>query len=278
VTAVAVNVPQTLRLLRTRTAAGMDLAAMVNSAISFFAWTAYALWIQDGWILAGSALGLPGAVLAAWLTWRCGAARDTLWLPALWSTILACSALLDLVGGRGTLPFVIGASVVWLVVPAVVTAWRSHDVTGIAPGFWWVLVVEGSLFLGYGLLAAQRVAIVYGVVTLAGSFAVLARVGYTRRFPPSHLAGLDLDEGRPDDTAAHAAPTHVDTDLVPVGDAAVEQGERDALLQRRGEGAGRRVSHHLPVDQYLHLGPWHTTFERQQAASEARRPLLLLGE
>lgn len=179
--AVGFSIPQLLHMRRRRSAAGVSLAAVLNSAISFLAWTVYALSIGDAWLIASSAVGLPGAVATAVIAWRCGAPTSGLWSPALWVATLTATAVSDLVGTTSLFGLVVGASITWLVLPAVVKAWQSQDVSGLAASSWWVLASEGALFLGYGVIRTVFASTVYGVLCLLGSFGVLGRLALAAR-------------------------------------------------------------------------------------------------
>lgn len=174
--AVGFSVPQLVRMRRRRSAAGVSLPAVLNSAISFLAWTLYALEIGDAWLIASSAIGLPGAVLTVIVAWRCGASTAGLWLPALWVVTLVVTRVADLLVTTSAFGVAVGASIAWLVLPAVAKAWLSTDVSALAAGSWWVLAAEGALFLGYGLAQGVLAATVYGVLCLLGSFGVLSRL------------------------------------------------------------------------------------------------------
>jgi len=63
VLSVAVSVPQYVRSHRNGDVSGVSLPAAMNSALSFLAWTLYASWVGDGWLIASSALGLPFAIV-----------------------------------------------------------------------------------------------------------------------------------------------------------------------------------------------------------------------
>jgi uncharacterized protein with PQ loop repeat len=182
--AIGLSLPQLIKLLRTREVSGVSLAAVANSTISFGAWTAYAVYIGDGWLLVSSAVGLPGQLLTAWVAWRQGASRAQLWLPMLWLISLFAVSSLDVLLGTTFLPLIIGASVLWYVVPALIAAWGASSVTGIAAGSWWVLVAEGAIFLGYGLITTVGATVVYGILCLVGSAGVLLRISRGDRSRP----------------------------------------------------------------------------------------------
>lgn len=179
--AVGFSVPQLVRLRRTGDANGISLAATTNSAISFTAWTWYALVEADLWLLLSSAVGIPGGVATVVLAWRRGAARQGLAVPVVWTAVLLGCSALDALLGASMFAVAVGASVLWLLVPALTTAYRTHDLSGVAVGSWLVLAAEGALFLGYGLLASVPASVLYGVVTLVGCAAMLARLATVRR-------------------------------------------------------------------------------------------------
>ncbi|MFI7586303.1 hypothetical protein ACIB24_04445 [Spongisporangium articulatum] len=192
VLAVAVSLPQLVRLVSGGTAAGVSLPAATNSAISFVAWTGYALHVRDVWLVASSAIGVPFAVATAVAAWRLDADRAGLWLPVAWASVLGVAATVEAAGGAGTTGALVGASIAWLLVPAIVTAWRSPDVTGLSPTAWLMLALEGGLFLGYGLASGVRAPVLYGICALTGSAAVLARLPLGELDPagPDRLRGI----------------------------------------------------------------------------------------
>ncbi|HEY6797630.1 MAG TPA: hypothetical protein VI248_23395 [Kineosporiaceae bacterium] len=177
--AAGYSLPQLVRLRR-GSAAGVSTAGAVNTAISFVAWTGYAVWAADRWLLAASLVGLPGAVATAGLAVRHRAAPGRWRLPAIWTATLVAAVVAQAVGLLPMVPLVIGTSIVWTVAPALASAWRSRDVSGIAVGTWLVHAGEGLLYLGYGHLHRQPAATAYGVACLAGSIGVLARLAVAR--------------------------------------------------------------------------------------------------
>jgi uncharacterized protein with PQ loop repeat len=183
VVAVGFSVPQAAKLWRgDGDGAGVSAGAMVNSAVSFLAWTLYAGWIGDFWLFASSAIGLPGATAAAALAWRRPAARPGAHLPMVWIATLLLAVIGQARGLGPLVPVTVGTSVAWLVLPALVRAWRSHDVSGIAAVSWCVLAGEGAIFLGYGRLQGLLAPTLYGVVCVLGAGGVLARlmIAHTR--------------------------------------------------------------------------------------------------
>jgi len=98
-----------------------------------------------------------------------------MWLPLLWAGLLAATAALTPVL-PALFPAVLGASALWYVTPAAVTAWRSADVSGIAAGTWLLLALDGLVAGAYGVVAGVPAYLVYCGVALVGAGIVLARV------------------------------------------------------------------------------------------------------
>jgi uncharacterized protein with PQ loop repeat len=179
IVAAGFTVPQ-LRQLWRGNSAGVSIAGVTNTAISFVAWTWYAVWVGDRWLLASSLVGLPGTIAAAALAVRRHGGAGSLRLPVAWAMTLVAAAAGQRTGLCPAVSLVVGTSIVWTAVPALVTAWRSHDVSGIAAGSYWVQVGEGLLYLGYGLSQQQDVATDYAVACLIGSTGMLGRLAVAK--------------------------------------------------------------------------------------------------
>jgi hypothetical protein len=78
------------------------------------------------------------------------------------------------------LVLLLGCSILWYVAPAVWTAYRSPDVSGIARGAWWLLLVEAVVCTVYGLLADVPAYVVYAVIAAVGSALMLTRTAFGR--------------------------------------------------------------------------------------------------
>src|SRR5690554_5969126 len=141
-------VPQILKLVRTRDAAGVSATWPAIGFVTNAAWCAYLL--QAGlwpasistmlmvvfysvvmWGLARAGRSLGGSI-----------ARGVLWT----ATLVAITA----VGGWLALGTVLGFSQFLQVAPAIITAYRTARPTGIAPATWWIAGSEGLLWGYYG--------------------------------------------------------------------------------------------------------------------------------
>lgn len=176
VLALMFALPQLVRLIRTGSAAGLSLTALGNSSVSAVAWLGYALHVGDVWVLTSTLVYSPMLAITAFLAWRAGADRTAPWLPLLYAGVLGSAVALDLLTGTAVFALVLGCSTLWTVGPALYSVWTTHDVSGVAPMTWWVLMTEGFVFLAYGIAADRLATLVYAVVCLIGSTGVLSRL------------------------------------------------------------------------------------------------------
>ena len=196
--AFASTLPQAAKLVRLGSAAGVSIAALGNSTISGLAWTAFGVVEGDVWVALPALLTVPATVAALGLAWFRGGSRDRLWLPLAWAITVFAAAASSAWLGRGPITVVLGGSIALMVAPAAITAWRSHDVSSLAASAWILLIVEALLAGAYGALASIDANLVYAVVAIAGSVAVLTRIALPThvhaRLVPHPVAIADLPE------------------------------------------------------------------------------------
>lgn len=173
--AMAFGLPQFFRVRRTGSVAGVSLPSVTNTVVSTTAWLIYGVHLHDFWVVLTAAVGLPSLVATFVAVVRRSDERAGMWLPLLWAALLAVTAALT-PWLAALFPAVLGASALWYVTPAAVTAWRSADVSGIAAGTWLLLAVDGVVAGAYGAIAGVTAYLVYCGVALAGASLVLARV------------------------------------------------------------------------------------------------------
>lgn len=199
--AFACTVPQLAKLARGNTAAGISVAALANSTISGVAWTVFGVVEDELWVALPALVALPATAGAMVLAWRGGGSRSRMWLPAVWlGVILTATALVPAVGAV-PITVVLGCSVALLITPAAITAWRSHDVSGIAASGWAILILDALLCGAYGVLAGVDANVLYAITATLGSVAILTRISI-----PAHVharivrlpAGIDPNVARDD--------------------------------------------------------------------------------
>ncbi|GIG19293.1 hypothetical protein Cch01nite_00170 [Cellulomonas chitinilytica] len=266
------TVPQLVRLRATGAVAGVSVAALLNSLVSAVAWGVYGVHLGDPWVVAQSVGALVPGVATVLVAWP-GAGRRGLHLPVVWAALLLAAAAAAPAHGTGVVTVVLGCSVLWLVVPAAVTAWRSSDVSGVAWGTWALLVVNGLVTGAYGLVASVPANLVFAAAATVGGGAVLLRIG---GLPYLRFGGLRTcaqvrapevwrctsrdargdDHDRPGDTSrtsdARAGTATAQTSVAVAPDRAVE---RRAPVER-GEPVGRarrRQPHGRPARRAAHV-------------------------
>ncbi|MEP9362701.1 PQ-loop domain-containing transporter [Nocardioides sp. CN2-186] len=180
--AVAYTVPQLSKLVRMRSAAGVSVAALANSTISGIAWTTYGVVAHELWVALPAVFAVPGTAGAMVLAWFRGGSRERMWLPVAWAATIAAATLAIPVVGPGPIIVVLGCSVTLMVGPAAITAWRSHDVSALAASAWAMLIVDALLAGAYGFLADLDANLIYAMVAITGSLAILVRIA-----TPAHV-------------------------------------------------------------------------------------------
>ena len=174
--AFACTVPQLLKLRRVSGAAGVSIASLANSTISGAAWTTYGVAHQEVWVALPSLVGMPATAAALVIAWRRGAARTRLWLPVAWAAVLATTAVAGPWVGSTPLTVALGFSIALMIIPAAITAWRSHDVSALAANAWGMLIADALLAGTYGYVADVAANLLYAAVAVTGSLVILTRL------------------------------------------------------------------------------------------------------
>ena len=148
--------PQPVRLWRTGVAAGVSALAAMNGVIA-----------DVGWLVYGISSGLPAVwgvsafalIPATWtfLLLRREVSRSDLLLAGVWALALGVSAAVGAIG------LTLGLGVLVTQGPQVWTALRDDDLRGIAPGTWWIAVLDATAWGVYGLGIGDGALMGYGV-------------------------------------------------------------------------------------------------------------------
>lgn len=171
------SLPQWLRVRRTGSVEGVSLAATSNALISCTAWVFYAGAIGDIWVLLTCVAALPSLAATTWILVRRNATREGMVTTWSWTTALAFAGALA-PWFSAPIEVLLGLSIAWYVAPAAWLAWRSADVSGIAPGAWLVLLCDALGWLMYSVLTGMHAATLYAVIAGTGALAVLARLAW----------------------------------------------------------------------------------------------------
>jgi MtN3 and saliva related transmembrane protein len=183
--AVTQPVPQVMRMLRTRSIAGLSgsttwLGLTINSA-----WVAYGIGRGLLPVAVLSGAYVVGYATVGGLLLRHGMRRGT------GTAVLAAVGLagFTLVAGWAALGTTLALAVGVQFVPQVVQAWRSPDLSGLSAGTYWVCALDGAIWGAYGLVMVDLPLVLYGVVMLAVAVLVLVpRRRWARRTAIAPLA------------------------------------------------------------------------------------------
>lgn len=169
VVALAHPVPQVVRVLRTRSVAGVSATTTWLGGVINAAWIAYGVARGIVPVAVLSSAYVVGYVTVAVLLVRRGNRRG------IGSGLLASAALvaLVLVGGWGVLGTVLALAVLPQFLPQVVESWTAADLTGLAPGTYLLAFLDGVVWGGFGVVTGDGPLMLYGVVMCAVAVAVL---------------------------------------------------------------------------------------------------------
>ena len=178
VLALTQPVPQIVRVLRTRSVAGVSGPTTWLGLAINVAWVAYGVGRGLVPVAVLSGAYVAGYVAVGVLLLRNGNRKGV-------GTALAAAAglvALTSVGGWVALGTVLALSVAVQFLPQVIEAWTSDDLTGLAPGTYVVSGLDGIVWGGFGLLVADGPLVLYGVVMCSVAVLVLVpRARWARR-------------------------------------------------------------------------------------------------
>lgn len=168
--------PQTVRLWRTRDAAGVSWLASANQVGSSLAWTIYGLGVGELvlWLPALAALVPSTATLL--LVGRPPDRRSAL-SAAAWLVAVVIAWPL---GGQPALATVISVGIVLVVAPQVLLAARSDRLDGLSAPTWRVAFADAVLWGTYGFGSGEPMTAAYGVVLGSAALFILGRLRTTR--------------------------------------------------------------------------------------------------
>ena len=166
--------PQPVRLWRTGVAAGVSPLSAMNGVIGDVGWVVYGIsaGLPAVWAVCAFAL-IPAIWTVALL--RPEVTRNDLLIAGAWALALVVSAVFGAIG------VTLAAGVLVTQGPQVWTALRDDDLRGIAPGTWWIAVLDATAWGLYGLGIDDGALMGYGVVLNASAAIVLGRIWWTDR-------------------------------------------------------------------------------------------------
>jgi uncharacterized protein with PQ loop repeat len=171
-------IPQIVKLIRTRDAAGVSATWPAIGLITNFAWTAYLL-------QAGRWLAAPSTVLMviSYSTVMVLVVRTgRRWKPVVIRGVLLASFLVLVLTSFGwlILGVVLGFSYALQVAPALWTAYRTRMPKGISTFTWAIIGIEALLWGYYGWANDDAPLVVFGTIAIVASLLMILRYVSTR--------------------------------------------------------------------------------------------------
>ncbi len=170
--------PQARHALVNENLAGVSMSGLINGSVSSIAWLTWAMSNSLIWIIASCLAGVPALLATWWAVRRSGTmirSKDLV-LPALWAGGLVASAAIDQVAHVQTMSVLLGTSLLWYMLPAVIEVWRVSDVSGVSAASWWLTLACSFVGAAYGLVAHVPAEIIYGGLSALGSTLILVRL------------------------------------------------------------------------------------------------------
>ena len=164
--------PQLVRLLRTRDAHGVSLDTAATSSVVSFGWATYGVLTQQ--VPVSLATGSSGVVFALITVCavRFGRRLSELRAAPVWLVVLVAVAVAARDRGLGV---VLPVSVLVANLPQLLVAYREPDLTGLSASTWLLSMSDGAVWLAYALVTGDSAILVFGILQLTTSSAIVAR-------------------------------------------------------------------------------------------------------
>jgi uncharacterized protein with PQ loop repeat len=175
-------IPQIRKLMRTGDPAGVSSTWPAIGLVANTGWTAYLL-SQQLWAAAPStAVMVLFYIVVLRTLHKAGAPMRVPTLRGVASAVILLAAYLG--GSWAVLGLVLGWAYIPQVAPAVWTAYRTANPSGISAGTWSMILVEGVLWLVYGTVLGDTPVIIYAMASTVSAALILLRVATTVGFRP----------------------------------------------------------------------------------------------
>jgi uncharacterized protein with PQ loop repeat len=172
--------PQARRLFRTRRVEGVS-AAWIGVSVALNAWwLVYGLWVGVYALVPVSAVSLLMYLSIGVVFVRTTGRRSLRPIIGSAAALGAVPLPFLVLGGWAAAGLVAGLCYGLQLLPAVVAAYRSDELAGIAPGTWIIALVESALWLVYGLGVGDVALIAGGASGLTMSGLIVGRLAIVR--------------------------------------------------------------------------------------------------
>jgi uncharacterized protein with PQ loop repeat len=168
--------PQARRLFRTRRVEGVS-SSWIGVSIALNAWwLAYGMWVGVYALVLVSGVSLLLYLSIGGLYSRATGRRGVIGIIGGAAALGAVPLPFLMVGGWASAGLVVGLCYGLQLLPAVVAAYRSDELSGISAGTWIIAFGESTLWLVYGLGVGDVALIAGGTAGMAMSGLILGRL------------------------------------------------------------------------------------------------------
>ncbi|HET7482952.1 MAG TPA: hypothetical protein VFK89_08840 [Actinomycetota bacterium] len=170
--------PQLVRLFVTRDAHGVSLDTAATSSVVSYGWATYGVLTHQ--LPVALATGSSGTVFALVTIFalRYGRRPAELRAAPVWLVVLGLGVGFAGSDGLGVL---LPISVLVANIPQLVVAFREKDLTGLSATTWMLSVSDGAVWLAYALVTGDRAILVFGILQVTTSAAIVIRRGVWSR-------------------------------------------------------------------------------------------------
>ncbi len=160
--------PQSVRLWRTRSVAGLSSIGTGIYFVTELGWIAYGITSGIVIVLISSLVVWALSTVQLVLVWPHRSSTD-LWWMALWATALGAALVMGAIGAMLVIGLIIGLG------PQAWAAWRAPVVHGVSVWRWVLTATSGSLWFTYGILLGAIPLITTGTVGMVCAALALSR-------------------------------------------------------------------------------------------------------
>lgn len=164
--------PQLVRLLRARDAAGVSLDGCATSAIVSSFWATYGILTGQPAVVLAS--GTPAVIFVVIGLAALRYGRRIGELRAAPFFLIAFTGV-TIAGGAAGLGLVLTVGALVANTPHVVTAYREKELSGVSPSTWALTAADGAIWTTYALITGDVPILVNNVFQLTTSLAIVVR-------------------------------------------------------------------------------------------------------
>lgn len=164
--------PQLVRLLRAKDAAGVSLDGCATSAIVSSFWATYGVLTGQPAVVLASGTPAVVFVLIGLAALRYGRRIGELRTGPLFLVVFT---VVTIAGGAAGLGVVLTVGALVANTPHVIAAYREKDLTGVSPLTWALTAADGAIWTTYALVTGDVPILVNNVFQLTTSASIVAR-------------------------------------------------------------------------------------------------------